>query len=279
MATRNLYDRKSVEAMVLYPSSAATQALSELQESGIDVVHLVTLARLLAPPEETSVLPLPTPILPLHSSVTKESMLESPWKPTTTRNASTRWHAIRDALKHGRIERAVRIALTVSDSADLRSLLASFSLNTEWLSLLPSMPKDRVLLHAFANKTTPQAIVTPNAANESQTGRCFSIDPRALALWGIPTLPASLLIGSPLWVAEADASPWWKAALQKYGIVVRNGSLEGATDEATEAFYTECFPLDIPDEWSSKERAKSHGLFMPSSVVSVPNPWTHFLPK
>jgi len=146
----------------------------------------------------------------------------------------------------------------------LTSLLDSFTLNTEWLSLLssPDVPRDRVLFHAFANKTAdPPQRSTPT---RTVAGRSFSIDPRALAQEGVSSPPTSALVGLPLWVPEDDASPWWKAALQTYGIVARDGSLEGATAEATEAFYTECFPTDIPDEWSMRERAKSHGLFIPS---------------
>ena len=280
MATRNLYERTSVEATFLYAiqigsTEVAENALIELESSGIDTAPLLTKAWLRAPPQtrflnqeerRSAVFSLaphirPPPLLPFPPP-TNELRADCPWSPRSVKKAPTVWHAIRDALGHGRVARAVRLALSVPEE-DLESLLESFTLNTEWLSLLlPDMPRDRVLFHAFANKTadppwrsTPTRIVT---------GRSFSIDPRALAQEGVSSSPTSLLIGLPLWVTEDDASPWWKAALRTYGIVARCGSLEGATAEATEAFYTECFPNDIPDEWSIRERAKSHGLFIPS---------------
>jgi hypothetical protein len=280
MATRNLYERTTVEATFLYSiqtgsTEVAENALIELESSGIDTASLLTKAWLLAPPQtrflekeerrsavlslpphrrSASLLPFPPPANDLRT--------ECPWTPLSVKKAPTVWHAIRDALEHGRVARAVRLALSVPDD-DLVSLLESFSLNTTWLLLLllVDMPRDRVLFHAFANPTAdPPRRSTPTRRTN---GRSFSIDPRALAQEGVSSPPTSLLLGLPIWVTEDDASPWWKAALRKYGIGVSGGFLEGATAEATEAFYTECFPNDIPDEWSNQERAKSHGLFVP----------------
>ena len=53
------------------------------------------------------------------------------------------------------------------------------------------------------------------------------------------------LWGSVYWDEVAAAVGGWEA--------VRSN------DEVREAFYDEHFPKDIPDEWSSTERAKSHG--------------------
>jgi hypothetical protein len=152
----------------------------------------------------------------------------------------------------------------VTDPDDLRSLLISFSLNTEWLFLLPGIPRDRVLFQAFKNEVMP-FLDTSVAADRS-----FSVDGMALSTWGVSSPPVSLLMGAPLWVAQSDASPWWKAALLRHGI---SESLQGPDDDRTEAFYTECFPMDIPDEWSNEERKKSHGLFVPSAPL---NPWASY---
>ena len=284
MATRNLYERASVEATCLYSiqigsTEVAENALIELESSGIDTAPLLTKAWLRAPPQtrflnqeerRSAVLSLaphirPPSLLPFPPP-TNDLRTDCPWTPRAVKRAPTVWHAIRDALEHGRVARAVRLALSVPED-DLDSLLESFTLNTEWLLLLllVDMPKDRILFHAFANKTADP----PQRSNQERTaaGRSFSIDPRALAQEGVSSPPTSLLLGLPLWVTEGDASPWWKAALQTYGIVARDGSLEGTTAEATEAFYTECFPNDIPDEWSIRERAKSHGLFVPLGTI------------
>jgi hypothetical protein len=76
-------------------------------------------------------------------------------------------------------------------------------------------------------------------------------------------------VGAPTWVLDAEASPFWKDLLKKHGV---DEQLNGRTAEATEAFYGEGFPNDIPDEWSDKERGKSHGL----CVRFVENPWRGF---
>jgi len=272
MATRNFYDVDSVKATFLYAvqTGQAPCALAELLESGVDVGPLLTFLWLLAPPlygflspeerlQAVLALPsfdLPSPLRPLAAPTKEHRTTSCVWTPVRTPQAATLWHTIRDALAHGRVQRAAAVSLRVTDRNDLASLLASFGVSPSWNTLFDTMPLDRVLIHAFSDTNTRNTRNTKNIPTTipRSNGRSFAIDPRALALWNIPSPPLSLLQGAPLWILRHDATPWWKEALRRYEI---DDSLEGAQ---VEAFYTECFPLDIPDEWSVKERAKSHGL-------------------
>jgi hypothetical protein len=53
--------------------------------------------------------------------------------------------------------------------------------------------------------------------------------------------------------------PFWEQELEKYGIV-NETSIKWNSDEDMEKFYDAYFPNDIPDEWTKKEKEKSHGF-------------------
>jgi hypothetical protein len=294
MATRNFYEQQSVAAFFLYSvqtgdSTGATAAAAELVQSGLEglVSRVATLALLLAPPRygflavETRLaaalslppFPLPTP-LPRLPPPTTTSKKACAWKPVKTAKAATLWWAIQDALNHGRVERAAAISLGVA-AEDRASLFESFGLDARWLSLCPfplcpfplcPFPLERVFVHAYAKTSTGGP---PPARPLESRGRAFSVSPVALATWAVASPPLPLCMGVPVWTTEADASPFWKRLAERCG--VRPGLLEGRDDGATEAFYTEGFPIDIPDEWSMAERAKSHGLATASSCA--PSVW------
>ena len=290
MATLNLYDWRTVAATMLYAiqtgnTEVAHAAASELIMSELSHVaeHVATLALFLAPPRYAYVpteqhkeqrvaaalslppfelpTPLPTPIPP---------RLESQpvvWNPhIKIKNSATVWRGIRDALRNGRIARAAKLSLIVDDE-DIPSLLES-------LGFVPrpvAKPRDRFFVHVF---TTGLPLFEMPFPSLQVTCRSFQIDPAALSCWNIPSPPISQLMGAPVWVTGADAAPVWKKAVDRYGLVGNSTYMEGRDDDATEAFYTEFFPKDIPDEWSSKERAKSHGLCV---TPYKPNPWISFL--
>ena len=52
--------------------------------------------------------------------------------------------------------------------------------------------------------------------------------------------------------------PFWEEAVSEYarGVVA---PIQWVSDDAMEAFYDEYFPDDIPDEWTLREKQKSHG--------------------
>ena len=292
MATRNFYERQSVSAFLLYAlqtgdATAASSAAAELVSSGLasQVEHVATLALLLSPspsfrPEADRLsaalalrpFDLPTS-LPLLPPPTKTVAKACPWTPRRTAKAAAIWWAIRDALNHGRGVRAATVSLVVAEE-DRASLLMSFGVAPSWAPLFASFPPDRVFLHAYASLNDSRTTAAPATVSlQDAVGRSFVVDPKALALWNIPSPPMSLCVGAPLWVLEADAAPCWKELVGLHGVHVKGNSLEGRDDEATEAFYCAGFPHDIPDEWSQKERKKSHGMEVWGGVPSVYARW------
>ena len=262
MATRNFYDIRSVAAFLLYSirkghATDSLAAAAELVGSGCRAVadHVATWALLLAPPlygflpaeqrlaAALSLPPfdLPTPLLPLSSA---------PFRPTV----ATVRKAVKDALKHGRIERAAALSLACPE-ASRASLLESVGRDVRWLS--SSLSEDRVFLHAYTATTAVPPLPTPFP---TPLQRAFALSSAALAEWNVPSPPLALCVGAPVWVLDSAASPFWKDLVARHGVSGSPPAMEGRTDDATEAFYAEGFPYDIPDEWSEKEREKSHGI-------------------
>ena len=296
--TRNFYEAKSVTAFLLYAiqtgdTTGAEQAAAELADSGLkDVVDdAATLLLLLAPPRygflpreerwkaalslRPFVLPTPLRRLPLPTQAnTKTKTKTCPWNPVKTDKGAgpTIWSAVEDALKRGRIERAATLSLVVAEE-DRASLLESFGKDARWLSLVPLLvPLERAFVHAYAGKTEAAATITTiTTITTVQWSRSLALPVQALSLWNISSPPLSFCTGAPTWVLDANASPFWKNLVKKHGV---DEQLNGRTVEATEAFYAEGFPNDIPDEWSETERRKSHGL----CVRFEENPWASFFP-
>ena len=52
--------------------------------------------------------------------------------------------------------------------------------------------------------------------------------------------------------------PFWDEVLQEYS-TIENGKIQWLSDDLMEDFYELYFPDDIPDEWTKKEKQKSHG--------------------
>lgn len=288
--TRNFYEARGVAAFLLYAiqtgdTPAAQQAAAELADSGLQTMidDVATLALLLAPPQYEYLpreerwkaalslppfgLPTPLPRLPFPKTKTTKTKTTCVWNPVKTEKeaGSTIWGAVHDALKRGRIERAATLSLVVAEE-DRASLLESFGKDARWLSWVPLLV-ERAFVHAYAGKTGNTTTMT--TTTNLSSGRSFAISAQALALWNVPSPPLSFCRGAPTWVLDAKASPFWKNLVKKHGV---DEGLNGRTPESTEAFYAEGFPNDIPDEWSEKERSKSHGL----CVRFEENPWRGF---
>ena len=53
--------------------------------------------------------------------------------------------------------------------------------------------------------------------------------------------------------------PFWDEVLTEYANVNEQGQIEWQSDDKMEEFYDTYFPDDIPDEWSKRDKEKSHG--------------------
>ena len=64
--------------------------------------------------------------------------------------------------------------------------------------------------------------------------------------------------------------PFWEQELEQYA-TVNETSIEWKSDEDMEKFYDTYFPNDIPDEWTKKEKEKSHGcgVLGPNEKINI----------
>jgi len=169
--------------------------------------------------------------------------------------------------------------LLTNDKASVISLLVALNIPTFYIDSLSAATyplNERVLYHCFASQThssptTPNTTQWDTLWNQS-SGRCFNIEPDALARWNIKSPNIERLIGSPTFVTN-NASNYWKTQVLTHKLTLQpNNMFTFPNDDLHESFYT-LFPIDIPDEWSIAERKKSHGLMIPTYN---PSPWAAF---
>jgi hypothetical protein len=56
-----------------------------------------------------------------------------------------------------------------------------------------------------------------------------------------------------------NGCPFWDEAVAEYGAREESGEIKWNSEEQMEEFYDKYFPDDIPDEWTKKDKIKSHG--------------------
>ena len=240
---------------------------------------------LLCPSTAIPDLPVERVLLPPKYGVRCPPVHWNKWpKEWTAEQAGSLWYAVNDALKHRNWLRAYELTapLLKTDVQSIVALLCATGIAQQFADLLETtvfVPVlHRILMHAFAvlivdprstilktKVTAKKLVLTP--ANS----RPFAISPDALAIWNVRSKPMSQLIGAPLYVAD-EPTAFWSELITKYGAVKGDEEFIFSSDNNMEAFYTEGFPNDVPDEWSIAERAKSHGIVIPD--IKAKNPWT-----
>ena len=169
--------------------------------------------------------------------------------------------------------------LLTKDKTSVISLLSALNVPQFYIDNVSTIAyplNERVLYHCLASQiqiipTTQNTSQWNNIWNESN-GRCFTIEPDALACWGVKSPNIERLIGAPTLVAN-NASNFWKTQVLNHTLTLQpNNTFNFPNDDLHESFYT-LFPIDIPDEWSLAERKKSHGITIPTYN---PNPWITF---
>jgi hypothetical protein len=120
---------------------------------------------------------------------------------------------------------------------------------------------ERMCSHALAwlMCATPLA-PQPSQPVTAATSRAFAISRQAMSIWHIRPKPLSVLRGAPVSICDTDASAYWRAKTAAYKCKKHNNSIDFEDPTKTEEFYVECYPTDIPDEWSEDECLKSHGF-------------------
>ncbi len=237
-------------------------------------------------PEESDAQP-PT-IRGTGLATTEWERLPNGW---TAEQGARAFTAVRHALTKKYWQHAVYITspLIRGNTYALISLLHTLGCPKELTAILETTVytplATRILMHAFASLVaSPSAPPQPekrvcaiwNAADPvGRTGRTLVIQATALSMWRLRQKAVTRLVGAPSLVLQEDATTYWHTATIKCGVTLKDNELCFADDDQQESFYEKYFPDDIPDEWSTEERAKSHGI---ESSPTQENPWqTAFL--
>lgn len=304
MATKHLYILEDVAATLLYAlekgdRECATKCVAELLSSKEQALaeSLLVFACILREPgtipygalanrDIPTLLasfrgpnPLPaheevTPVKPPKTTEKTENEDTESWKiwpqTWTKSQAAQLWNAVQVALKARYWQKAYRLLapLMQTDKASIKALLEAIQADLTDLLETEDLPfANRVLKHSLCAFKVPKDY-SKQTIFESK-GRTFSILSEALARWHILSKPVQDLQGCPILVKDKNASNYWKEIVQHYQITGKQ-TLVFQTDDDLEEFYCRHFPNDIPDEWSTKERLKSHGI---ETKPHSENPW------
>ena len=210
-------------------------------------------------------------------AVPYETHSSSPWRQPpsgwTPAQATTVWRAVKDALKQENIDRATFLTayLVADHKASIANLLIALGVKNTLIQLLEATdshelaPSVLTLAYASLVYATPETHkVHPAVEHNLSTtplmgrgGRLFAISSRACAEWGVPIPPESDLMGAPTLIQRG--TPFWLSVIETHKIHFSH-ELHFPNEELLETFYSTYFPDDIPDEWPTSERQKSHGF-------------------
>ena len=233
-------------------------------------------------------LPLPSMYDTIDPPKIDTSCRSSPWKKCpagwTEGQTGALYYAVKNAIERGTWRRATRLTAPFLDgnrlsvAALLKSLGVSAQLTDVFCTTVYVPLSIRILEHAFASLIAkpcdPNRYPLDLTTDNTRVQRNWSVSPQACALWDVAAPSTTELIGVPLLITK-EPTKFWKHVVDSFGIRVDTNGLV-ISDDRVEEFYDTYFPSDIPDEWSSAEREKSHGFRVPAAVAE--NPWkTAFL--
>jgi hypothetical protein len=233
-------------------------------------------------------------VLPMAPKPSKHAALPEGWHPLpkqySPEQSATLYKAIKYSLSHKFWEHAAYLIKCHlgENTLSMSRLLKEFGVAKQLTDLLETTVftplSARIVDHACAALVAAPAepvlskqykFLWNTKLPNGRSGRRLIIPGEALATWRLKAKPVTRLTGVPMLVVEETAAQYWADAVKKHNISVDGHELLFADDAQTEAFYESYFPEDIPDEWSTTERAKSHGQSVPPSEI---NPWlTAFL--
>jgi hypothetical protein len=181
----------------------------------------------------------------------------------TAQQASKMWYAVKEALRKKNLKRAVYLSCVIKEPVVMESFLKSLDVSKNYLGLLRTWGTNmlqRTTLHSLASLISTFNVAPKNTYNiplptriDGRKGRTFAISGTALACWGLKSKPVTRLQGEPTLIFDDDACEYWIQLRNQHG---NPDSFYKASDE----FHSAAFPDDIPDEWSTEERSKSHNV-------------------
>jgi len=249
-----LYNTANRTTAYMHIHEAPEAFLRTLLSERTVAIEPSSIPRITTPPYET---PSPSPW----------TVLPATWTPY---QGTTLWRAVKNALNHKNLYRATYLTayLIAENKAAVASLLTALDVKKPFIDLFEATTHQevalRVLAVAYASliNTTPTKEPSHSVLEHVLTstfpmgraGRHIHI--QRCAEWGIPIRPESDLMGAPVLIK--DATPFWQNVIDTYGIRFVANELQFPNDELLDAFYASYFPDDIPDEWPTEERQKSH---------------------
>jgi len=210
----------------------------------------------------------PIPARPYETpSSSPWTVLPATWTPY---EATTLWRAVKNALNRKQLYRAMYITgyLIAEHKAAVADLLSVLGVKKPIIDLFEASRHQEVALRvlklsyaSLMNSTqmekTPHPVVEHVLTSTLPFGRAGRhIHIQSCEEWGVQIRPESDLMGAPVLIK--DATPFWQIVIDTYGIVFVGNELQFRNDEMLDAFYAIYFPDDIPDEWPTAERQKSH---------------------
>ena len=235
-------------------------------------IETSSMRRIVPPPYET---PCPSPW----------TVLPATWTPY---QGTTLWRAVKNALKHKHLYRAMYLTsyLIAENKAAVTNLITALGVKEPIRDLFEATVHEEVALRvlALSYASLINTIRTEDAAHPTvehvltatlpmgRAGRHIHI--HTCTEWGVSIRPESDLMGAPVLIK--DATPFWQNVIDTYGIRFVGHELQFPNDEMLDAFYATYFPDDIPDEWPTAERQKSHNSNMPIKTHDLPTAsWIH----
>lgn len=226
--------------------------------------------------------PLPTPFPPPSSPSSSECLFNptnkdivpsfpSKW---SVEQRMCLWYAVRDAVKHKQTERAYRLLASVPRSSIILSEYVGISVKRNVLKQF--VQGTLGIQHILCREGGLTWISWPPCAKIEGTdvkwptgipvgtlsARRFSIPKHLLPSSPLEPSGSALLQGCSVWQRMLDEAGIDRRASEETGsLVFRDGV------QAFEVFYDKVFgTTDIPDEWSTAEKGKSHSVLKESLI-------------
>jgi hypothetical protein len=197
---------------------------------------------------------------------------EPRWKPKFShkRVYTTLEESIQDCLKRGKIKEAWLLGQHSSDlwscinSHDVRNykFLTEKEAQAVCVSLCSKVPIiEETCIYSSLLEEIEKALHEWDSEPSMRKRRIFKIRPEAIVYicnrsYTGESSETDIQMNLEQTLFE---SPYWRSILEAYGSI-DDTCMKWNTEYAKEQFYDTYFPDDIPDEWSSADREKSHGI-------------------
>jgi len=222
-------------------------------------------------PEQEDLLEVGKPMKGLLKGIPVQGTLKG-W---TKGQVQTLWNALTSAMSKGQWRRAAHLLCphVQSNATQVALWMRTLGVPESFANLVKTtvyLPlAHRMVRHGLAS-VCAMALLMPSPVRciiPTASGRTLTLSATALSVWACEARPITDLQGAPVWITE-EPTAYWVSLLER---CKGTKDLIFEDEEGEESLYSQGFPMDIPDEWSSEERRKSHGLSF--LTTKAPNHW------